>query len=401
LISHGFHQDPTFYYYTGLANVVGAILALDGPTKESYLFVPPTLSGVVGTLRNPFVTIGRDTVSQLLVNHLLDWNEFPSYIQRRLAAKPDIVLYTDDLGAFMFPPSLDSNPPGIAAIENPLLLWRRALEARWPTAVVKSASAVIQELRLIKSEAEINVMRRVGSVSARALLVGMRTIEPGRYQREVEAQIVGACMANGGEGPSFWPLAATGPNSAVPGYLEGLADYRHMNRVMKSGDLTHLDLGCEVDHYGGDVGRTVPVSGHFEAGQREAWNLLVRAYEAGLAVMRDSSHRQEVFAAAVREVKRLASSVKTELGKKAVAALTGENGTKEWYLHSSGVECCETQPEVLRSGMVVVFEPSMTLDGQGYYLEDMILITPSGFDMLTPGLPYSADEIEQLLIRKK
>ena len=400
LISHGFHQDPTFYYYTGLANVVGAILALDGPAKESYLFVPSTLSGTVGVLRNPFVAIGRDTASQLLMNHVLDWKEFPSYIERRIVAEPKVVVYTDDLGAFMFPPSLDSNPPGIAPIENPLLLWRRALEARWPTAVIKSASAVIQELRLIKSEAEVNVMRRVGSASAAALLVGMRAIEPGRSQREVEAEIVRACMAKGGEGPSFWPLAATGPNSAIPGYFEGLADYRHMNRVMKVGDLTHLDLGCEVDHYGGDVGRTVPVSGHFEAGQREVWDLLVRAYQAGLAVMRDNSHRQEVFAAAVREVKRLASTIKTELGKKAVAVLTSEKGTKDWYLHSSGIECCETEPELLRSGMVVVFEPSITLDGQGYYLEDMILITPSGFEMLTPHLPYSSDDIERLLARR-
>jgi len=400
LLTHGFHQDPSFYYFTGLPNAVGAILAVDGPARESWLFVPTELSGMAAVVRNPFIQAGTESVTRLMIEHVVRWDQFASYIDRRFSADPNLIFYTDDTGAFMFSPSPESNPPGLAPIEDSLLLWRNALVARWPKATIRSASKSIRNMRLVKSEAEIQVMRRVSKVSAGALLASLRKLRPGLPQRQVEAEIVGACMGLGGEGPSFWPLAATGPNSGVPMYLEALADYHHMNRVMGSGDLVHLDLGCEVDHYGGDVGRTVPVSGRFDPGQRETWELLVRAYQAGLATMRDGVRRQDVFAVSIREIERLANTVRNPLTKKAVAKLLGKDGTQLWYMHSSGIECCETEPEVLRSGMVVVFEPSVTVDGQGFYLEDMILITPSGYEILTAGLPYSADEIESLMTTK-
>jgi Xaa-Pro aminopeptidase len=238
-------------------------------------------------------------------------------------------------------------------------------------------------------------MRRVGAASAAALKAGLAALSPGRPQREAEAAVVSACIAAGGEGHSFWPWVMAGENGAFPKPFESLVDYRHLNRRMAAGEVARVDVGCDVDHYKGDVGRTGPVSGRFDAGQRETWELLVGAYRAGLAVFRDGVKRDDVFAASLAEVRKSAPSLKTPLGKKAAEVLLGPEGLKWWGIHGVGLESAEGGPEVLRAGMVVAFEPIFVADGQGFYLEDMIAVTRDGHEVLTKGLPYTAEEIER------
>ena len=398
---NGFRQDADFYYFTGLENAVGAILAIDAPAQESWLFVPSKLSGLADMMKQAFIKPGAEAQAQLKIEHVVRWEEFASYVDRRLAANPGLIIYTDDGSFSNVWLRHESNPPGLAPIENPFRLWRRAIEERWPKATLKSGSPAIVEMRRLKSEAEIAVMRRVASVSARALRAGLGALRPERSQREVEAEIVRECIRSGGEGPSFWPWAMSGPNSAFPAPFSSFADYRHLNRVMKQGELVRLDIGCAVDHYEGDVGRTAPVSGRFDPGQRETWELLVSAYRAGLRVMRDGVRTVDVIAASLREVERLKDKMKTPLGRKAVDVLLGKDGTQYWQVHGVGLESAEPIPDVLRSGMTVDFEPIFAVEGQGFYLEDMILVTRDGHEILTTGLPYSASEIEHLVGRRK
>jgi Xaa-Pro aminopeptidase len=398
----GFRQDATFYYFTGLESAMSAILAIDAPAQESWLFVPSKLGGLADQMvEKAFVKPGAETGAQLKIEHVVRWEEFASYIDRRLAADPKLIIYLDEGGFSKLWLGHESNPPGLGAVENPFRLWRRAIEERWPKGTVKSASQAIVEMRRIKSEAEIEVMRRVARSSAAALRAGLSALQADRAQREVEAEIVRECIRAGGEGPSFWPWAMAGPNSAFPAPFASFADYRHLNRVMRRGEVARLDVGCAVDHYEGDVGRTAPVSGRFDPGQRETWELLISAYRAGLATMRDGARTADVIAASLREIERLKDSMKTPLGRKAVAVLLGAGGMRYWQAHGVGLEAAEPAPEVLRSGMVVAFEPIFAVEGQGFYLEDMILITRDGYEILTTGLPYSADEIERLVSRGK
>lgn len=266
---------------------------------------------------------------------------------------------------------------------------------------MRSAAEQLAELRAIKSAAEIAALRRVAALSAQALLAGMQALKPGRSQREAEGEVVSACLRGGAEGPSFWPWVMTGPNAVFPAPFASFADYRHLNRVMRAGELARVDVGCAGDHYEGDVGRTAPVSGRFDPGQRETWELLVRAYRAGLAVLRDGVKTEEVFAASRREIEQQRASVKTELGKKAVAVLLGEGGLRFWQIHGVGLESAEGLPPILQAGMVVAVEPIFSVENQGFYLEDMVLITREGHEILTKGLPYSADEVERAVGTKR
>jgi Xaa-Pro aminopeptidase len=384
-----FRQDRSFYYLTHLGNAMNAILAVDGPTRESWLFVPPA-----GRFPRAAVPAGAETAAQLRIEHVVGWEELSRYLDRRLQASPAPILYTDAGGFTGMTLGDVSNPPDLDPIDNRFLLFPRALQARWPRALVRPALDALTELRSIKSPAEIAALRRVGKASAAALEAGLKSLSPGRTQRESEAAVVSACLRAGAEGPSFWPWVMTGPNAAFPAPFESFADYRHLNRAMNAGEVARVDVGCAADHYEGDVGRTAPVSGRFDAGQRETWELLVAAYRAGLATVRGGVRSDAVLAASLREVAARRDALHTPLGKRAAEELLGKDGARFWEIHGVGLDSAEGSPHELKAGMVVAFEPIFTVEGQGFYLEDMLLVTAGGHELLTPGLPYSADEIE-------
>ena len=385
---HGYQQGPDFFYLTGLASASGTVLAVDGAAKETWLFVPGPRPGILGgTL--PRIEPGVKSASALGFDKVVDRKELAAFLARRQET-PGLLLYTSgNAEEHGFPLDIALDDP------SPQAAWSHAMAELWPTGRLKSSDPILEAMRQIKSPAEIAALRTTGATSARALKAGLASLRPGRPQREAEGDVVCACLDAGAEGPSFWPWVMAGPTSAFPAPFESLLDYRHLNRVMRAGEVARVDVGCDADHYKGDVGRTAPVSGRFDAGQRETWELLVAAYRAGLVVIRDGATARAVFAASLAEVRRRQPALVTSLGKKAAEVLLGENGLQFWGIHGVGLEPGEGAPETLAAGMVVAFEPIFSVEGQGFYLEDMVLVTKEGHEILTPGLPYSADEIER------
>jgi Xaa-Pro aminopeptidase len=388
LYLHGFQQRANFLYFTGLGSASGAVLAIDGASRESWLFVPKELPGILGAmLPKAKVEPGEKTAASLGLDRVVDRKELAAFLSRRQEA-PGLLLYSAGaVEGHGFPLDI--------ALDDPQAAWNHALEELWPSGRLKPADDILLQMRLIKSPGEIQALRSAGTASAKALRAGLASLRPGRPQRESEGDVVCACLDAGAEGPSFWPWTMTGPASAFPAPFESLVDYRHLNRAMKAGEVARVDVGCDADHYKGDVGRTAPVSGRFDAGQRETWELLVAAYRAGLLVIRDGAKRDAVFAASLDEVRRRKPFLSTPLGRKAADVLLGKDGLQFWGIHGVGLEAAEGAPETLAAGMVVAFEPIFSVDGQGFYLEDMVLVKKDGHEILTPGLPYSAEEIEK------
>jgi len=192
----------------------------------------------------------------------------------------------------------------------------------------------------------------------------------------------------------------TGPNAVFPTPFTSFLDLHYLDREMKAGELARFDLGCKVDRYMGDVGRTLPVTGTFTPEQREVIDLMVAAYRAGLATLRDGAEAAGLLRASVAEARRLQGTMHTALGVHAAALLTNPDSLPFWQWHGIGLDFAEPLPRVLRAGMVLDYEPIFVVDGQGFYMEDMILITPSGYEILTKGLPSTAAEIERAMRRR-
>src|SRR5262245_47829378 len=192
----------------------------------------------------------------------------------------------------------------------------------------------------------------------------------------------------------------SGSAGAYPEPWKSLRDPLHLDRRMEPGGLVRVDVGCAYGGYMGDVGRTVPVSGRYDAGQRETWDLLVGAYRKGLEAVRDGVRVSDVLAASRQEIARRRDGLATPLARRAAGIILAPDGAPHWQVHEVGLDPAEgpsAPADVLKAGMAVAYEPIFVVEGQGFYLEDMLVVTPTGHELLTPGLPYTADEVERVM----
>jgi Xaa-Pro aminopeptidase len=184
-----------------------------------------------------------------------------------------------------------------------------------------------------------------------------------------------------------------GENAVFPRPFFSIARYDHLNGIMRSGDLVRLDVGCEWDHYQGDLGRTVPVSGRYDDSQRETWNIFVAAYHAGVGALHDAVTVDQVFEAWQKELLKRRASAKTLLAQHAMDSWSNRKNVPFWQVHTTNL-LAGFPVGPLRAGTTINFEPIASVDGQGFFLEDMFVITKDGAELLTPGVPYSAEDIE-------
>lgn len=378
LAADGHREDAAFYYLTGLENSPGYIVAIDGKTSESWLFVPVTSSGT------PLeVQAGEAAERQLGIDHVVDWAALEDFLSHQFAAGAKLYY---ELDSRMLPANLATTKE----IRTPA--WIQVLQQKWPNAEFRGVGGKLTNLFAVETPSEQQDSRIAGRSTVSAFFAGLHAIHPGTAQRQVELAVVDACWKNG-RGVSFWPWAMAGANGAFPKPWESLFRYDHLDTLMQSGDLVRLDVGCEWQHYQGDLGRTVPVSGHFTAEQREVWNIFVAAYRATAREIKEGLTVDQGFEIWKNELLRHRDTVKTALAQQAIAMWSDRKNVPYWQMHTMNLDAGYIEGP-LRTGMVIDFEPIAVIGGQGYYLEDMYLITKNSAEVLTPGLPYTAEEIE-------
>lgn len=381
----GFRQDPAFYYFTGLGNTVGAILAIDGRSGESWLFLPSP-SPFLKLGLQPEVTPGSESEKRLAIEHVVDWSELNAFLSTRAAQNVPLYYGGDSRFAEL--------PPNLVNAKSPNApLWLQLILQKWPVFEVREAGKGMDALLEVQDSAELTSLRAAAKATVIALISGLRTIRPGVSQRSVETVVEDSCWKSGAHGSAFWPWVMAGGNGVFPTPFTSLARYDHLDRDMRAGELVRLDVGCEWDHYQGDLGRTVPVSGHYDDGQRETWTIFVAAYRSGVQALRAGVTTDQVFDAWRKQLLSYRDSARTPLAQHAIALWSDRKNLPYWQVHTSNVSAGYPS-EPLKEGVTVNFEPIASVDGQGFFLEDMYLINKDGAELLTPGVPYSAEDIE-------
>ena len=247
LLGDGFHQDPHFYYFTGLENTVGAVLAIEGKSGESWLFLPSDPPYGKAGLK-PEVRPGSEDAKRLGVEHVVDWSDLNDFLSSR--SSQGAVLYFaagwDEFG--QLPQSLlNSKAPGAP-------LWLQIVLQKWPAFEAKDATRRIEALMEVQDADEIGALRKAAKTTVSALMAGMQAIRPNVSQRSVEEVVASACWNQGAHGVDFWPWAMAGENAVFPHPFFSGARYDHLNRTMLAGELVRLDVGCEWEHYQGRPG---------------------------------------------------------------------------------------------------------------------------------------------------
>ena len=397
----GFHQDASFYYFTGLGNLHGAILALDGTQKESWLFVSPRLGSFGAELHgfdSACLDPGSQTEAELKFNHVVPWDQFAAFVDSRHKNNPKLVLYVDSAGQTGQMQGDPKIPAGLSPMENPHLVWSTMLRQKWADIEVKDAFGILDEVRSVKSPAELARMRKAPAVTAEGFRAGVHVIAPGKTQRQVEGAVLDACLQAGSTGPSLWPWVRSGPYTSVNTLFEAFLDSDNLDRKMQAGEVVRLDLGCDFQMYKGDFGRTIPVSGHFDEGQRETLDLLNGAYMAGVSKMRPGATPQDIYKATISYVDQHQAELRSATAKEAAANFLKQPNTP---LHGLGVDMAEGAPKTLQAGNVVCYEPMLSSGNQAFFVEDTFLIVPTGYEILNPALPYSAKDIEGAMEKRR
>lgn len=264
-------------------------------------------------------------------------------------------------------------------------------------------------MRLLKTEGELDSMARASAITRDAHLEAMRVARPGRYEYEVEAEILRVFRARGAERPAYGSIVGSGPNATI-------LHYRSNNRRMEDGDLLLIDAGAELEYYASDVTRTFPVGGRFTAPQRAIYDLVLRSQLAAIEAVRPGIPYLEVHDRAVAvltegliELGIIAGPLDTAIAEARYRPYYMHR-TSHWLgmdVHDVGDYFVDRKPRGLEPGMVLTVEPGLYFGveadvdpkwrGIGVRIEDDIAVTASGYRNLTADIPKAADDLERIL----
>ena len=269
---------------------------------------------------------------------------------------------------------------------------------------------LLHEMRLYKSPAELKLMRQAAKVSAKAHIRAMQATRPGLYEHQIEAELLYEFTRHGMRSPAYPSIVAGGDNACV-------LHYTRNRDKLQNGDLLLIDAGAENQNYASDVTRTFPVSGRFGEAQRSLYELVLDAQIAAIDRVRPGSHWNDPHDAAVKVLTtglvdlgllrgRVSNLIKHEAYKKFYMHRTGH-----WLgmdVHDVGAYKVDGKWRLLEPGMVLTVEPGLYIPvdcndvdkkwrGIGIRIEDDVVVTREGCEVLTADVPKTVGEIEALM----
>ena len=383
-----FRQAPDFYYLTGIEEP-DAILVLVGANKTAFVFArrrQPWQKMVEG----PSLMDDKNAAATYGINAVLPLDEFFTVMAPRMAQ-------TTRLYAPLSPPDdlqyarLELPHSEAEAINNPLnsslSRHKQAVNKikEWqPQLAFADVNPILNELRRVKSPYEIERMRMTGKIGAEGVREAIKGTRSGMFEYEIEAAARYIYTKRGARGDAFTPIVASGPNTMTLHYMNN-------NRQMKDGDVVLMDYGSDYDYYTSDVTRTWAVSGKFTPEQEKMYRCILEARNAIIAMMKPGIKVSDMQDAAAKVYKKHGFEKEFEDFGRYVGHFVGLS------VHDVGDE---ELPFV--AGVTFNVEPLIQSEKLQIHmrLEDTVLITASGAENLTAGVPAELEELYALQRQK-
>jgi Xaa-Pro aminopeptidase len=389
---HPYRFDSYFYYLTGFEEPESALVLIGGQTPRAILFCRT-----------------KDPDKEV-------WDGFrwgPEAAREQFGF--DEARAIGDLDEAM--PDLLSDRPALycavgadPAWDARVIGWINAVRAKARSGVaapeeIRDVRALLDEMRLVKDAQEIAVMRRAAAISCGAHRRAMAFARPGVYEYEVEAELIHEFRRRGAQDLAYSPIVAAGANACVLHYASDRGRLR-------DGDLLLIDAGCELDGYASDITRTFPVSGAFSAAQREIYELVLAMQAAALQTVKpgtawDAPHRAalDVLAQGLIDLGLVSGTAQEVLEKEAYKPFYMHR-TGHWLgldVHDAGDYKRGGDWRPLEPGMTFTVEPGCYVRpaegvperywNTGVRIEDDVLVTEGGHEVLTADAPKSVEEL--------
>ena len=281
-----------------------------------------------------------------------------------------------------------------------------------PPRTIIDPATIVHEMRVFKSEDEIELMQKAADIAAEAHVEAMKAVRPGMKEYEVEALIEQIFRRAGAAGPSYSSIIGAGPNATVLHYINNDGDLR-------DGELLLIDAGAEYKGYASDITRTFPINGRYTPAQRDIYDLVLEAQVACVDMVRPGTTHEQLKQRSVEILTE--GMVKIGLLKGDPKQLIEEKKYEQFYMHGLGhmlgidvhdvgLYYYDKQSRALEPGVVMTVEPGIYVSpdtrdvpdkylGIGVRIEDDVLCTNNGPRVLTTKVPKSAEEIEGLMAR--
>jgi Xaa-Pro aminopeptidase len=393
-VEHEYRQDSDLFYLTGF-DEPESVAVLDAVTRKVTLFVRPrdrdreVWDGPRAGVDGATALFGADEA--FVISELEE--KLPGLLQnhRRVYYRLGHNRKFDDRL--------------LAGIDR--VKARQRTGASAPTEVVDPGT-ILHEMRLRKTVPEVEAMRTAARITREAHELAMRRTKPGMHEYEVEALLLDTFRRHGSERPAYGSIVGSGPNACV-------LHYRKNDRRIHDGELLLIDAGCEYGYYASDVTRTFPVGRAFSREQQAIYELVLEAQLQGIEATRPGANLDAIHALNVAIITK--GLVRLGLLQGEPEKLIETEGYKRFFMHRTShwlgmdvhdvgtyYEAGKARP--LEAGMVLTVEPGIYIApddatvppawrGIGVRIEDDVLVTPSGPEVLTAGIPKTVDEVRQ------
>jgi len=384
-----FRQNNDFYYLCGI-EVPQAYLLLDGRSGKTAVYLPSLSRRTRSeqTAAEYALSVkkqtGIDVVygTESLLGHLESVSELYMLLgsrrarrtsRREIAAvdrrKAADLLRNDPLGEGRF----------VNLIQNCL-----------PKLAIKNLSPIIDSLRVLKSPAEIELLRRAGKLSALSVMEAMRSTEVGVMEYQLDAVSKYIFSANGARGEGYPSIIAGGANMWYGHYMR-------KDCVLNDGDIVLMDHAPDCGYYTSDIGRVWPVNGKYSPWQRELYGFMVKYHKAVIKRIRPGVTANQIMEGARAEMEEVLKNTKFSkpIYKKAARSTYGHmSHTVGMNVHDVG-----NSRGPLKPGMVFAVDPQMRVREENLYIriEDTVLVTEDGVEILTGSAPWELDDVEKLM----
>lgn len=392
-----FRQDSNFYYLTGFDEPDALLAIIGGKEGHSILFNRP---------RNPAeeqwtgIRLGQEgALTELGMQEAFSVQNLTEELPKLMAGKSAVY--------YALARNSELDKIITKALINTKGQVRRGIKA--PSSLC-DLEPILGEMRLIKSKAELDLMREAARISVAAHLRAMRHCKHARHEYELEAELIYEFTRQSCRSVAYDSIVGSGENACVLHYTAN-------NQPLKQGDLVLIDAGGEYQNYAADITRTFPVSGKFSPEQKMIYELVLQAQKAGIAAIKPGLAWNSVQ----QIIWRILTEGLCELGilQGQVDKLLEQEAYKPFYMHNSGhwlgldvhdtgLYKIEGQWRPLEEGMVLTVEPGLYISsntpgvdkrwwGIGVRIEDDVLVTKTGHEVLTGALPVDVAEIEALM----
>jgi Xaa-Pro aminopeptidase len=425
-VDYEFRQDSNLFYLTGIDQQGITLVLMPGnQSPKEMLFLPER--DAARELWTGKMLSQQEASAMSGIETIYAASQFDAFLDAALNGRPfgnsavESQAFFDAVGKGEASVYLVlENRPGPPAPQSRPTRQRQLadqLKSRFANLQIKDAAAFLYEMRLVKSAYELKQLRQAVDISCIAQREAMKAVKPGMYEYEIEALIEYIFRKSGAPWPGYPSIVGSGPNATT-------LHYDKSSRQMKAGDLLLIDAGAEYNYYSADVTRTFPVNGKFSPPQAEIYHLVLEAQIEAMKVIKPGATIPQVHQRAVEVLKD---------GLLKLGLITDKSGEQYrlWFPHGTchflgmNVHDVGARNAPFKPGVVFTVEPGLYIrqdtwenlrrrdeklaaaiepalrkyQGIGVRIEDDVVVTETGFELLSEKAPRTLADVEALMRR--